>query len=126
MDANLTSSERNLVQTAVQGNFGSERIAQELRTQWPEEDLKDHDQGLKQSSYWQDELEEDNTYGEELTMKGLEEAGMNEEGIALVADAESQIEEAMAVIEKGKRTLREARAKQHQVKMNRQILQDRG
>ena len=120
MDANLTSSERNLVQTAVQGNFGSERIAQELRTQWPEEDLKDHDQGLKQSSYWQDEVEEDNTYGEELTMKGLEEAGMNEEGIALVADAESQIEEAMAVIEKGKRTLREARAKQHQVKMNRQ------
>jgi len=55
MDANLTSSERNLVQTAVQGSFGNVRIAQELRTQWPEEDLKDHDQGLNQSSYWQDD-----------------------------------------------------------------------
>ena len=120
MDANLSSAERNLVQTAVQGNFGSERIAQELRTQWPEEDLKDHDQGLKQSSYWQDEIDEDNNIGEEFTMKGLEDDGMNEEGIALIADAEVQIEEAMAIIEKGKRTLREARAKQHQVKMNRQ------
>ena len=48
MDANLTSAERNLVQTSVQGNFGSERIAQELRAQWPEEDLKDHDQALEQ------------------------------------------------------------------------------
>jgi len=74
MDANLTSAERNLVQTAVQGNFGSERIAQELRTQWPEEDLKDHDQGLKQSSYWQDDIEEDINYeyGQEFTRKELE------------------------------------------------------
>ena len=35
-------------------------------------------------------------------------------------DADAHIEEAMAIIEKGKRTLREARARQHQVKMNRQ------
>ena len=48
----------------------------------PDKDLKDHDQGLKQSSYWQDEMEEDTNHGEELTVKGLEDAGMNEKGIA--------------------------------------------
>lgn len=50
------------------------RIAQELRTQWPEEDLKDHDQGLKQSSYWQDDIKEDINYeyGQEFTRKELE------------------------------------------------------
>ena len=120
MDANLTSSERNLVQTAVQGDFGSERIAQELRTQWPEEELRDHDQGMKQASYWQDEVDGEPIGGEGMTIQSLQEEGMNEEGLAMMADAEVQAEEAMAVIERAQRTLREARAKQHQVKMNRQ------
>ncbi|CAL1171479.1 unnamed protein product [Cladocopium goreaui] len=120
MDANLTSSERNLVQTAVQGDFGSERIAQELRTQWPEEELRDHEQGMKQASYWQDEVDGEPIGGEGMTIQSLQEEGMNEEGLAMMADAEVQAEEAMAVIERAQRTLREARAKQHQVKMNRQ------
>ena len=120
MDANLTSSERNLVQTAVQGDFGSERIAQELRTQWPEEELRDHDQGMKQASYWQDEVDGEPIGGEGITIQSLQEEGMNEEGLAMMADAVVQAEEAMAVIERAQRTLREARAKQHQVKMNRQ------
>lgn len=120
MDANLTSAEKNLIQTAVQGNFGSEKIAHELRVQWPEEDLKAHDQAMRQTGYWQEEVEEETGCEEGTTLRSLEEEGMNAEGLSLMADMEEQVEEAMAVIEKGKRTLKEARARQHQLKLSRQ------
>lgn len=47
-------------------------------------------------------------------------AGLTEEGIALVAEAAVEAEEALAAMEQARRTLREARARQHQVKMSRQ------
>ena len=120
MDVNLNRSEKNLIQTAVRGDFSSERIAQELRTQWPEDELREHDQGMKQASYWQDDLDDHGEdWRDDITMKSLQEDGMSEEGLAMMADAEEQAEEALAVIERAKRTLREARAKQHQVKLNR-------
>ena len=122
-DAGLDAQERNMIQTAVSGNFSAERIAQELRTQWPEEELKRKDQGGRASSMWQDHGDAEDDMAEEsaqLTAAGLEQQGMTEEGIALVAEAAQEAEEAMAAMEQARRTLREARAKQHQVKMSRQ------
>ena len=53
MDANLDSQERNMIQTAVQGDFSLSRISQELRNQWPEDDLKKRDgSNVKATSYW--------------------------------------------------------------------------
>lgn len=124
MDSNLSLAERNMIQTAVQGDFKMDRIARELRAQWPEEDLRQHDQGFKQAGFWQEEVyEEPDWTGDADTYDSLEQDGMNEEGLSLVAEAEQLAEEAMATIEKAKITLREARAKQHQVKMNRQYYQ---
>ena len=78
-DANLDAQERNMVQTAVQGNFGVERIAQELRTQWPEDELRRRDQGGRASSLWQDEAAEDEDLpADEMaqwTAAGLEQQG---------------------------------------------------
>lgn len=69
-------------------------------------------------------MEEDHNEEEDVrtafTADALMNEGMNETGIALMADAEESIEEALTVIKDARRTLREARAKQHQVKMNRQ------
>ena len=39
-DANLDASERNLVMTAIQGDLNLQRIAQELRTQFPESETR--------------------------------------------------------------------------------------
>ena len=121
-DAGLDSQERNMIQTAVNGNFSAERIAQELRTQWPEEELRKKDQSSRASSMWQDQGDDDDA-GEESaqwTAAGLEQQGMTEEGIALVAEAAQEAEDALAAMEQARRTLREARARQHQVKMSRQ------
>ena len=123
-DANLDAQERNMIQTAVNGNFSVDRIAQELRNQWPEEELRKRDQGGRAASMWQDVTAEDDELPLEETAQwtaaGLEQQGMTEEGIALVAEAAEEAEEALAAMEQARRTLREARAKQHQVKMSRQ------
>ena len=97
-DSNLTTQEKNLIQTAVAGDFGLMRIAQELRSQWPED-------------------EEPNT--SKMTAMSLLSEGMSDEGLALT-QAEEEAEEALALIHQGKRTLKEARSKQHQIRMNRQ------
>ena len=126
MDSGLDSQERNMVQTAVRGNFSLQKIAHELRAQWPEDELKRRDQQLKQNSFWQEDLDEPDHHMEPegyMTAMGLMHEGMNEEGIALVGEAEEQAQEALQVLHQARRTLREARAKQHQIKMNRQYYQ---
>ena len=45
---------------------------------------------------------------------------MTEEGIHLISTAECEAAEAMAAMQQARRTLKEARAKQHQVRLSRQ------
>ncbi|CAK8988241.1 CCHC-type domain-containing protein [Durusdinium trenchii] len=54
------------------------------------------------------------------TATALMSEGMNDEGIALMASAVEAEETAMAALQQARRSLKEARAKQHQVKMSRQ------
>jgi hypothetical protein len=44
-DAGLEVHERNLVMTALKNDFSFERVAQELRNQWPEHELKTNHHG---------------------------------------------------------------------------------
>jgi hypothetical protein len=120
-DANLDTQERNLVQTAVAGDFSLERIAQELRSQFPEMDLMRRDQSHKPSSFWQEEVNsEDDDKDKSNDVANLLREGMNEEGIYLISEAEQEASGALVAMQQAKRTLREARAKQHQVRLSRQ------
>eukprot|EP00435_Cladocopium_sp_Y103_P006967 s510_g2.t1 len=123
IDSGLDSHEKNMIQTAIRGNFSVSRVAQELRNQWPEEDLRRRDQNVKNMGYWQEHLSQElDDEPEELglTALSLQHQGMTDEGIILIGEAEEQAQDAMATIDQARRTLRDARAKQHQVKMNRQ------
>ena len=119
-DSGLTSQEKNMIQTAVAGDFSLLRIAQELRTQWPEDDLVQRDSNQKHSGFWHDDAFSDDDEPNHMSANALVNEGMNDEGLALVTQAVEEAEEALALIQQGKRTLKEARAKQHQVRMNRQ------
>ena len=123
VDSGLDSQEKNMIQTAVNGDFSVERVAQELRTQWPDDELRRRDQGGRHAGYWARSTEEDQGMSEEeetsWTAGDLRADGMTSEGIALVAEAAEEAEAALAAMEQARRTLREARAKQHQVKMSR-------
>ena len=109
-----------MIQTAVAGDFSLLRIAQELRTQWPEDELAHRDNNQKHSGFWHDDVVSEDDEPNPMTASALVSEGMNEEGLALATQAAEEMEEALALIQQGKRTLKEARAKQHQVRMNRQ------
>ena len=123
-DATLGANEKNVVMTALQGDYGLNRVAQELRNQWPEEDIRRYDQGQRQSNLWNDNAYYENDDEEEnwacYDYETLVNDGMNQEGIAMMGEAEVEAEKAYSLIQQGKRTLKEARFKQHQVKMSRQ------
>ena len=57
-DSGLDVHERNMVQTALQGNFDLQRVAAELRAQWPETELSRRDKSHRHSSYLGEAMEE--------------------------------------------------------------------
>ena len=81
--------------------------------------------GTKNAGFWQEHLdqEEDDEPGKMgMTAISLQNQGMNEAGILLIGEAEEQAQEAMVAMDQARRTLRDARARQHQVKMSRQFI----
>ena len=129
-DSGLETAERNNILSALKGNFTLNRVAQELRNQWQDEDIKKRD-GAGRNTAWSAECEEgvflgemENQY-ESPDWAYLTMAGLSEDGLAILEEADASAHEALAAIERGRRTLREAREKQHQVKMNRQFYNSR-
>lgn len=121
-DAGLEAMERNNILAAIKGNFELGRVAQELRNQWVDDDLKRRDQSGRGSAWatWDDPDEIENEDEQAPDWSFLAASGLSEEGLALMQDAESEAQSAMAAIEKGRRTLKDARTRQHYVKMSRQ------
>ena len=125
-DSGLNSTERNMIHTAVQGNYALQNIARELRAQWDEHSLRQRDGHRTQSGYLG---EMDNEADDDLEVdfqEGYHIEDLNEEGQALVAEAEASAQQALATMQHAKRTLKEARAKQHQVKLSRQYFKTSG
>ena len=119
-DAGLDVHERNVVQTALRGDFSLQRVAAELRAQWPDHEVQKRDRGGRHGAYLGDaEDEDDEDHQGSPDLAWLAEEGLGEEGMALMTQAETTAQEAMAAIANGRRTLREARAKQHEVRMAR-------
>ena len=59
-DAGLDQNERNLIHTAVGGDYSLQRVAQELRTQWGESEVRRREGPYKtQAGYWGNELSSD-------------------------------------------------------------------
>jgi len=127
-DCNLDAGERNLVITAAGGDFSLNRIIKELRAQFPDSDLKRRDTSRKQHGFLGAIPEEDEDDYEDAPaeMSFIAEEELNDEGMALRAAASGEAEEALAAMHQARRTLREARQKQHAVKMSRQYYRPGG
>ncbi|OLQ14646.1 hypothetical protein AK812_SmicGene1202 [Symbiodinium microadriaticum] len=126
VDANLDANERNLVMTALGGNFDPLRVAQELRNQFSESDVRRRDGARRFQSYIGDTLDDEDDMAEQHldeTTEDILTEGMSEEGIALVVDAEQVAQDALAALHQAKRTLKDARHRQHQVRQNRKYFQ---
>ena len=121
-DSGLDVRERNVIQTALQGDFNLQRVAAELRAQWPETELQRRDRHHRSSTHRGEAYEAEEEEAETMEIYNQEElieAGMSEEGLMIMEEAEEEIEGALAAIQTGKRTLKEARARQTEVRLSR-------
>ncbi|CAE7688746.1 RE1 [Symbiodinium sp. CCMP2592] len=121
MDAALDSNERNLVMTALRGDFSPARVAQELRNQFPEGELRKRDTSRRSHAFVSIAEEEPN-YDEDYEWGDEAYGGWDDcpEEAALIVEAESEAQEAFAAYQQARRTLKDARMRQHCNKMNRQ------
>ena len=117
-DASLTLAERNLITTAVSGDFRLQRVAQELRGQFPETDMRYRENPKHQGYLGQAENDEDQE-DEELEAIFVAEEDLTEEGFALWSEAADEADQALAALEAAKKTLKAARARQHDVRLSR-------
>ena len=121
-DANLSTSEKNMVLTALKGDLGLQKVSQELRNQWAESDLRRRDQNHRPSGYMGEATEEDDAEeAYEAAGDSVGDADLDEEERAMIASAETEAQQAWAVIQGARRTLKEARGRQHQVRMSRKF-----
>ena len=118
-DSGLDTNERNMIVAALKGDFTMTRVAQELRSQWTDEDLRRRDAANRHSSWWVDENDEAESEDYDTAWVAQAHRDFNDEGLALLGEAEDVAQEALAMLERGRRTLKEARQKQHQVRMSR-------
>lgn len=106
-----------MILAAIKGDYGLQRIAQHLRNQWSDEDIRRRDQSHG-SGWWIDD--DDYEIPNDLTDSAWHRTDdLNEEGAALMNEAEQDAQEALALLVKSKRTLKDARDRQHQVRMSR-------
>ena len=113
-DSGLDTAEKNMVIAALGGDYSLNRVAQELRNQWVDDDLRRRDQGGR-STGWMTYADDDDLIEPDMKDDNsfLANQDLTDEGFAILENAEQEAQQAMA-------TLREARQKQHQVKMSRQ------
>ncbi|CAE7674645.1 unnamed protein product, partial [Symbiodinium microadriaticum] len=125
-DAGLTTYERNLIHTAVAGDYTLARVSHELRTQHGDHEHRrkePHVQaylGEELGEIAEEEFEDENEHFHDDLNDNLDE-----EGSALWVENQNEINSACAVLRDARRTLKAAREKQHQVKMARKYYMPR-
>ena len=87
-DANLNQTERNMVQTALGGCYDVDQVAQELRNQWSDHEVRHRDQG-RQTGYLREALSESEGHEEdESSAAWMAKPELDAEGQAAMEAAE--------------------------------------
>ena len=129
MDSGLDVMERNVLQADLQGDFSVRAVETVLRKHWTDADVKrrDMEKGKYMAHMTEDhDPEEDKVFWSELDTNGLMEEGFTTEEIQSMEVEQEKMVEAYAVMQEARQTLREARAKQHAVRMARQYYPVKG
>ena len=127
-DSGLSSHERNVVQTALQGDFSMARVAQELRSQCAVLDYGKKDfsssTAYKNSGFLGNIPEEASDFEADDGNAPIEDLDDDEQ--AMWGEAEHEAQEAMATLHLAQNTLKQARLKQSNVRLARQYYKGKG
>ena len=114
----LDGLEKSIIQGEIKGNFTLAGVENALRAHWGDDAIKKRDGEAKHALFHEDQQEDEPSPQEE------EEAyfeGWAEHEIAWYQEAKNEEQKAWIQFQGAKRTLREARARQHEVKMSRKF-----
>ena len=107
--------ERNVLHAELRGDFGVRAVEEVLRKHWTDADLRkrDAEKGRYMSNLAVDEGDEPQGYAAEWSMDELEAEGYSAEEIGAIAQEEETARAAWVAMQDARRTLRDARARQH-------------
>ena len=119
MDSGLEVMERNVLQAELRGDFSVRAVEEVLRKHWTDVDLRkrDAEKGRYMANWASETVEESD---EAMDPLQLEAEGFSAEDIQVMSVEEDRAQTALAAMQDARRTLRDARARQHAVKMSRQ------
>ena len=124
VDSGLDVMERNVLQAELRGDFSVRAVEEVLRKHWSDHDLRKRD-AEKGRMFTANSVEE--TEDEELISclgewdpDSLEAEGYSVDDIEVMAAEREKAHEACMMLREARQTLKDARAKQHAVKMARQ------
>ena len=120
----MDATERSVLVANLKNNFSAQRVKEALKLTWPDEELKRRDAGKHAAMYTQEEsaLLADEDHFEEVDPGSWEDPDEEQAYQALAEEAH----DALAAIYEAKRTLREARDKQAQMRRNRRFYPSKG
>lgn len=124
MDAGLDTMERNVLHADLKGDFGVRAVEDALRKHWTEADLKrrDSEKGRQFGNLAAEAFEEDvAAWVEAWDEEAMAAEGQSSEEVSFLSSERDRAVEALAVLQQTRRTLRDARSRQHAVKMSRQF-----
>ena len=122
----LDAHERANILAAIRGEFSVAAVSKALREQWNDEDLSRRDRRKEQAMF---SNVGDSPSDEGEIMEASEEApdpDADPEAYAAYQDEQAVIDHALEAIAHQKRTLKDARWRQHQVKLNRKFYPVKG
>ena len=120
----LDASERSVLVANLKNDFSVQKVKDALRLTWPDEELKRRDSGKHTAMFTEEEsamLAEDESV-EDIDAGSWEDPEDEQAYQALAEDAQ----EALAAIYEAKRTLKDAREKQAQMRRNRRFYPSKG
>ncbi|CAE7383862.1 unnamed protein product [Symbiodinium pilosum] len=117
--AGLDAHERANILAAIRGEFSTTTVGRALREQWSDDDLARRDKAKMGTSYYVSEDYEDEALAAEDSFQDLD--GFDEETKEAYMLEQERAEDALAVINAQKATLREARWRQKEIKLGRQF-----
>ena len=124
IDSGLDVMERNVLQAELRGEFNVRAVEDVLRKHWNDHDLKkrDSEKGRFTANMLDStEDDEDMACWGEVDLQDLEAEGYSVNELEILAAEKERAQEAYAVINEARRTLKDARAKQHAVRVSRQF-----
>lgn len=127
MDSGLDTMERNVLQAELRGDFSIRAVEAVLKKHWTDSDVRkrDAEKGRFMAHAAMEDEDAALGYNAEWSPDDLEAEGFSAQEVEAMVLEEEKAREAWAVLQDARRTLRDARTRQHAMRMSRQFFPPR-